>query len=231
MTTPPTPPTCIGTYEHQHPECDGDPPCTWRDKCGAFRAHTERTKSTLRRWLDGEGRLLVDPYHFDRQCQRWIATYDVIDGLPLEEAVELRRLSAPELFDGFLAFLVAEIAELGREFRRRGQLALPGDLYLVDKRETLKYAVIYCRATRRRQDATIAKIWIRPALRALAVWLPVAPSVAAKLALSARVLRGRGFYRSEISVDERNAEAMANKIVGLVEAGKIKLPPARRARK
>lgn len=49
-------PSCVGTYEKGHVQCDGstqDPrPCTWRDKCVALGVHCSTTGTDLETFID-----------------------------------------------------------------------------------------------------------------------------------------------------------------------------------
>lgn len=218
------PPQCVGTYDRGDDQCDGsdaDPyPCAWRDKCGGFKAHLAKSRSSSATWIDGEGNLVVDLYSFNRSARRWVEVYDIVDGIPTADAAEHRSMGLEELFDLFLSNLVAEVE---RDFAEPGALALPGQLYLRDHRDRHSYATIYCRA-RRGHDKPLARVRSRPRDKALEVWLPVTARVAAKLGLSARVLVAHGQFKSELVLDQANAIGLAKKIAGLVDGGKIELP-------
>lgn len=222
-----SPPTCVGDYDHGDSECDGDEtdprPCTWRDKCGAFKAHLETSGERRTKWVIGEGYLTtVEPFEFEHLCHEWIERFAVVDGLPKTKAAELAKLPIDDLFTVFLAHLVAEV---GRDYARPGVLALPGQLYLRDHRKQHGYVTIYCRS-RRGHDKPLARVKARRKTGALEIRLPVSARVATGLGLDARVLRSAGQFKSEVVLDEKNALALARKICGLVDDGKIKLPEA-----
>lgn len=219
------PPTCIGDYDRGDPECDGnehDPhPCTWRDKCGAFRAHLEESGERRAKWISNDGDLTTtEPFEFDRLCLEWVERFGVVDGLPEAKAAELAKLPLDDLFEVFLAHLVAEV---GRVYAKPGVLALPGQVYLRDHRRQYGYATIYCRS-RGGHDKPLARVQAKRRAGALEIRLPVPARVAAKLGLDARVLRSAGQFKSEVVLDEANALALARKIRGLVDDGKIQLP-------
>lgn len=217
------PPQCIGGFETGDPECNGsssDPrPCVWRDKCGAFRAHLQKTRAGLGRWVDTDGELVVDAFKFDQDCRAWVELYQVVDGLPAGEK-PAPTMAVDELFDAFERWLLAEV---DRELVA-GKLALPGQLFVVDRRERYGYETIYCRAPRG-LDRPLAQICIRRKVSQLVVRLPVSAAVVARAGLDVVVLdRRRGQFRSETYVDEHNAQAFATKLGGLVESGELKLP-------
>lgn len=219
------PPSCVGNYERDDDQCDGsdtDPyPCTWRDKCGAFKAHLNKSRANASKWINGDGELVVDLVSFNRSAHRWIEVYDIADGVPATEAADNKPLvGIEELFDLFLSRLITEVE---RGFAKPGKLALPGQLYLRDHRTRHNYATIYCRA-RQGVDKPLVRVRPRPRDKALEVWLPVTARIAAKLGLSARVLSSQGQFKSELVLDQANAIGLAKKIAGLVDGGKIQLP-------
>ena len=224
------PPQCIGGFEADDPECNGsssDPqPCVWRDKCGAFRAHLRKSRSGLGRWVNEDGQLVVDPFEFDQRCRQWVERYQVVDGrvagvMPAGE----KRTSAPtmtvdELFDAFQEWLLAEI---DREFIA-DKLALPGQLFAVDRRGQYGYLTIYCRAAQG-IDRALAQIYTKRKTVQLAVLLPVKAAIIDRSGLDVRVLdRRRGQFRSVAYIDESNAQAFALKLGGLVAADLLHLP-------
>lgn len=218
------PPTCVGNYARVDEECNGadaDPyPCAWRDKCGAFKVHLRKSRANSSKWIDGDGRLVVDLFSFNHSALRWVEVYDIVDGIPTTEAAEHRSMGVDELFDLFLSNLISEV---GIPYAKPGALALPGQLYLRDHRSRHNYATVYCRA-RRGLDRPLARVRTRPRDKALEVWLPVTARVAAKLGISARVLVSHGQFKSELLLDQTNAVGLAKKIAGLVDGGKIQLP-------
>ena len=202
MTTP-LPPTCVGTHEPEHPECDGDPPCAWRDKCGAFKQHLEQTQSRLDVWVDGEGRLLRDPWRFNEDCLLWVDQYNIVDGLaPAPET--------PEVVTGslFSRFKIMLLAKLEREITPRGRVALPGQLYMVDYLKHHGYVTIYCRASRG-WDMPVVRIDPKARSKALEIRLPFAPNQLT--GVDVRVLN-HGQFKTGVTIDDQNIDSMVQKI-------------------
>lgn len=218
------PPSCVGNYERDDDQCDGseaDPyACAWRDKCGAFKAHLSESRASSSKWIDGDGKLIVDLGDFNLSSRRWMETYDIVDGLPRAPVIEQQSMGLDELFDLFLTSLIRDV---GIPYAAPGSLALPGQLYLRDHRTRHNYATVYYRA-RRGHDRPLARVRTRPRDKAIEVWLPVTARVAAKLGISARVLTSRGQFKSELVLNQVNAVKLAKKIAGLVDEGKIQLP-------
>lgn len=80
-------PACVGTFETGDPQCNGDPsdpaPCTWRDKCGAFKTYLDTQSSNGSQWFDSEtGELRADTETFNRFCLEQIQKFSVVGGQP-----------------------------------------------------------------------------------------------------------------------------------------------------
>lgn len=221
-----THPTCVGEYETDDPECNGDGaddphPCTWRDQCGGFKAHLAQSGQQRSIWVGDSGELVtLEPFEFKGECDKWVELYEVVDGLSAAEKTEIEKLPLDDLFDVFLAYLVAEV---DREYAPPGVFVLPGQLYLQDHRTQHQYVTVYCRA-RRGCDKPLARVATRRKAKALQIRLPVTARMAAKLGLDASVLRSAGQFRSQVVLDEKNALPLARKLAALVAEGRIKLP-------
>lgn len=219
-------PTCVGEYEADDPECNGDGaddphPCTWCDRCGGFKAHLTKTGERRNKWVWDTGELsTLEPFEFEAQCSQWVELYEVVDGLSAAEKVQIEKLPLDDLFNVFLAYLVAEV---DREYAPPGVFVLPGQLYLQDHRARHQYVTVYCRA-RRGCDKPLARVATRRKAKALQIRLPVTARTAAKLGLDASVLRSAGQFRSQVVLDEKNALPLARKLAALVAEGRIKLP-------
>jgi hypothetical protein len=161
-----------------------------------------------------------DPYEFDAACTSWVEQHRIEEGLPPKEAQQAATMSPQDLFDVFLAHIVAEV---DRPFAHAGTVALPGQLYLRDRRREHGLAAVYCRS-RKGHDRPLVRVRLRKTSGALEIRLPVLATVAAEIGLGAKVLHGSGRYKSEVVLFEKDALASAKKIARLVELDKIQLP-------
>ena len=80
-----TPPSCVGTYEKGHEQCDGsnqDPrPCTWRDKCVALGLHCEATGADLSKFIDPDtDEPRTSSRAFSDFCLQLTKSFNVVNG-------------------------------------------------------------------------------------------------------------------------------------------------------
>lgn len=185
-------PICLGQYERGDKSCDGPrgaPPCSWRSRCVAFRAHLTDTdtefedhlelvkiKSKAVRYRTGwnmTAKSVSKGYDDFVRWTRQLATgYNVSNGTKPERG---------EVWNGnpFATTLYYHITRaLATPLATGDGLILPGQAYLVDRLKSSGYATLYL-STRGRHDSPL--IHIRPLVRfrAVKLTLPFEPEDAA----------------------------------------------------
>lgn len=213
------PPPCVGTYRPTDPECDGseaDPnPCTWRDRCGGLQTYLRRTKQGIGRWLDLEG------WQLRRWCDQWIEAYEIEGGIPKAERHKVARpaVNLRAAFD----HLVAELPPLIDRDYARDRLALPGELYLVDKLQNARYVAYYVRA-RRGHDQPVVRLQIKPHVGVVDLRLPLGVSeTKAALEVEAEPIKS-GKFLARAVLEAEQLEGVEHKIAALANTGALRLP-------
>lgn len=209
-------PPCLGTYEPAEVECNGskaDPdPCTWRDRCGALKTYLRRSKQGIAKWLELEG------WEIRRWCDQWIEAYEIEGGIPRVE----REVVKVDLRAAF-SELVAELpTKINWEYAQ-GRLALPGELYLVDRLVQDRYVAFYVRA-RQGHDRPVVRLQIKPLVGVVELRLPLgAPETAKALGVEAVAIRS-GKFKARANLQADELEGVAVKIGALANSGALNLP-------
>jgi len=93
-------PPCIGFYDRGDTVCDGDPEgatendqkaCAWRDRCGAFKVHLERSGGDVNDYVsfpDEDHAEVEDFDKFEKFCSALAKKFGIAEGLPPEDEPE-----------------------------------------------------------------------------------------------------------------------------------------------
>jgi len=216
------PPPCLGLFEPTDGECSGseaDPlPCTWRDRCGAFKTYLRRSKQRAARWLELEG------WEIRRWCDQWIEAYEIENGLPKNETPPTLAGDLRQAFEQVVDYLSSNTHQIGRQFAR-DRLALPGELYLVDRMAQARYVAIYARA-HQGHDRPVVRLRYKPRAGVVELRLPVEATEAARaLGVDAVAIKS-GQFRARADLGLETLEGVGARILALAKTGAIKLPPA-----
>jgi hypothetical protein len=176
-------PFCVGEYKNGDVSCDGDEdgdefakkPCSWRNRCGAFREYVKRTDNGYQRHItlvpDSElhhaframpigGRKIFIDF-----CDSLAIKYNVAEGkiihqtsvkknVPLKKArraaVKRSRAKAHArkiTLDALFEHFKLHFIEnlVEYKFTPPKGIIKPGRLYLIDKKKSSKYVSIYCK--------------------------------------------------------------------------------------
>lgn len=214
------PPVCLGTYEPAEAECngsEGDPlPCTWRDRCGAFKTYLRRSKQGITKWLDLEG------WEIRRWCDQWIEAYEIENGLPKNEPAPTATPDLRDAFDRLVEYLTTNAHQMGRQFAR-DRLALPGELYLVDRMSQARYKALYVRA-HRGYDRPVVRLRLKPRAGVVEIRLPLEATEVTRVFGAEAVAIKSGQFQSRVDLKAEDLEGVEVRLVGLVSSGAIKLP-------
>lgn len=216
------PPACLGRYEPTEAECNGseaDPdPCTWRDRCGALKTYLKRSKQGIGRWLDLEG------WEIRRWCDQWIEAYEIEGGLPKGENPTATTKAAADLrgaFDRLVDYLTTNTHQIGRQFASQ-RLALPGELYLVDRMTQARYKAVYARSAHG-HDRPLVRLRLKPKVGVVELRLPIAaPEAARAIGAEATAIKS-GQFQSRVELTAETIEGVGPRLLALVSSGGVKL--------
>lgn len=214
------PPACVGTYAPDETECNGseaDPyPCTWRDRCGALQTYLRRAKQSPTKWLSLEG------WELRRWCDQWVEAYEIEAGRPKVQDLIPSGVSKGDLRAAFDRLLAYVLNHTDRDVAR-GRLALPGELYLVDRFPQNRYVTIYGRA-RQGHDQPFLRLQLKPRAGMLELRTPLDPVEAlGAFGLAAEAVTS-GKFRSRVLIKGEWADTVGPVLVSLAKVGKISLP-------
>lgn len=199
----PEPPRCVGTYESDHPTCNGDPtglteqerlPCAWRNRCAGLQLFCHETSQIPE--------IVVATLDYDRLvqlCETRVEIHDIVDGIPggppkpepepkspARPKKRTSRTISSKKNGGSKAPLSDDVLALGSHFERCLKDEFPNRRFAKKKRVLAKpgtfYPVDRTRASRylswycttdKGQDRAIACLRFKPRLGSVDIGLPV----------------------------------------------------------
>lgn len=230
-------PDCFGTYEEEHPTCDGEDdeqPCPIRGQCQTLLARCEESGEDPEVIVSKHGLAILDildeegeaeeevPPEPQKRPQASRAPAPPPDKGPADFAPTSEMWGLYGWFSGRL------LDALGREMAEPDQVPIPGQVYDRDHVAASRYMRLYVKAGDGGPDTPLAHVRFRPRYKRLDVRFPVDNRTAIKAAgkRNAKKLLIRsvdsGKFRSEARGLDKEKAAIAAELIGrLAKAGAI----------